>query len=204
MSISTIEFETPLGPMRVIADEIGVRLVDFNDRRDIGRAVERALVPSPEYSRERVRVRASQSHDKDALTPAFPNAYIGEGAGNAELARSQLVEYFAGTRTSFDLPLNPQGTDFQRRVWDALQQIPFAQTRSYTEQTLQVGPITALRAVAQANGQNFLAIVIPCHRVIGASGDLRGYGGGLARKRWLIDHECAVAGTATSTLFATR
>ncbi len=187
MSIAEIEFDTPLGLMRAIADDVGVRLIDFHDRRDVDRAVERCLAPGLDAGVE--------SFNRDA------NSRRG-AALNAERAREQVLEYFAGARTTFDLPLNPPGTEFQHRVWNALKQIPFAETRTYAQQTLVVGPITALRAVAQANGQNFCAIVIPCHRVIGAQGELRGYGGGLERKRWLLDHESAVAGTAPTTLFA--
>ncbi|WP_033959672.1 methylated-DNA--[protein]-cysteine S-methyltransferase [Psychroserpens jangbogonensis] len=102
---------------------------------------------------------------------------------------TQLKEYFEGTRTEFDLILNPQGTTFQNKVWKQLQQIPFGKTFSYLELSRQLGDIKAIRAVANANGKNPLWIIIPCHRVIGSDGSLTGYGGGLYRKQWLLEHE---------------
>lgn len=104
----------------------------------------------------------------------------------------QLQEYFEGKRTSFDLTLNPQGTEFQKRVWEALLQIPYGKTTSYLELSKKLGDIKAIRAVASANGKNPLWIVIPCHRVIGSNGDLTGYAGGLHRKKWLLEHESPV------------
>ncbi len=101
----------------------------------------------------------------------------------------QLQEYFEGTRDSFSLTLNPNGTDFQKRVWDALQDIPYGKTLSYLELSKILGNVKAIRAVAAANGKNPLWIVIPCHRVIGSDGSLTGYAGGLHRKKWLLDHE---------------
>lgn len=101
----------------------------------------------------------------------------------------QLNEYFEGKRTQFDLALNPEGTDFQKRVWDALQTIPYGKTCSYLELAQQLGDVKAIRAVANANGKNPLWIVVPCHRVIGSDGSLTGYAGGLYRKQWLLEHE---------------
>lgn len=101
----------------------------------------------------------------------------------------QLNDYFQGKRTSFDCNLNPQGTDFQKRVWSALLDIPFGKTRTYLEQAKILGDVKAIRAVAAANGKNPLWIVVPCHRVIGSDGSLTGYAGGLWRKNWLLDHE---------------
>jgi len=101
----------------------------------------------------------------------------------------QLQEYFEGTRDSFSITLNPHGTDFQRRVWDALQEIPYGKTVSYLELSKSLGDVKAIRAVAAANGKNPLWIVIPCHRVIGSDGSLTGYAGGLHRKKWLLNHE---------------
>ena len=102
---------------------------------------------------------------------------------------TQLKEYFAGTRTEFKLKLNPKGTEFQQRVWQELLNIPFNKTRSYLEQTKAIGDVKAIRAVASANGKNPIAIIIPCHRVIGSDGSLTGYAGGLWRKKWLLAHE---------------
>lgn len=108
----------------------------------------------------------------------------------AEVKR-QLEEYFEGTRREFDLRLSPEGTDFQKLVWEALRDIPYGTTISYQELANRIGAEKAVRAVGAANGANPIPIIIPCHRVIGADGSLTGYGGGLERKRWLLDHEAA-------------
>ncbi|WP_326686514.1 MULTISPECIES: methylated-DNA--[protein]-cysteine S-methyltransferase [unclassified Streptomyces] len=102
---------------------------------------------------------------------------------------TQLGEYFAGERTGFDLELAPRGTDFQRTVWDGLCRIPYGETVTYGELAEEIGRPSAARAVGLANGRNPIGIVIPCHRVIGSTGDLTGYGGGLERKRHLLDFE---------------
>ena len=126
---------------------------------------------------------SENSHDlPDSLIPAV----------------TQLKEYFKGNRQEFSLKLNPQGTEFQKRVWKALQDIPYGKTISYLQLSRQLGDIKAIRAVAAANGKNPLWVVIPCHRVIGSDGSLTGYAGGLDRKKWLLDHECPVRQT---TLF---
>lgn len=101
----------------------------------------------------------------------------------------QLQEYFEGSRSKFDLILNPQGTTFQNKVWKQLQEIPYGKTISYLELSKQLGDAKAIRAVANANGKNPLWIVVPCHRVIGSDGSLTGYAGGLHRKQWLLEHE---------------
>lgn len=101
----------------------------------------------------------------------------------------QLEEYFEGKRKDFDLKLNPQGTEFQQKVWKALLEIPYGKTVSYMDQTKKLGDVKAIRAVASANGKNPLWIVVPCHRVIGTNGSLTGYAGGLSRKKWLLEHE---------------
>ncbi len=107
-------------------------------------------------------------------------------------ARQQLTEYFGRTRTSFDLPLEPLGSTFQRRVWDALRAIPYGTTLSYSELARRLGDTRATRAVGAANAKNPIPIIVPCHRVVGARGDLTGFGGGLDRKRWLLEHEGAL------------
>ncbi|PCJ97616.1 MAG: cysteine methyltransferase [Flavobacteriaceae bacterium] len=104
----------------------------------------------------------------------------------------QLNEYFEGKRTNFSLSLNPQGTDFQKRVWTELQNIPYGKTISYLDLSKKLGDVKAIRAAASANGKNPLWIVIPCHRVIGSDGSLTGYAGGLHRKKWLLEHESPV------------
>jgi methylated-DNA-[protein]-cysteine S-methyltransferase len=107
-------------------------------------------------------------------------------------ARDQLDAYFDARLRQFDLPLEPQGTEFQRRVWDSLTLIPFGETISYAELARRVDKPKAVRAVGAANGRNPLMIIVPCHRVIGADGSLTGFGAGIERKRWLLDHETRV------------
>ena len=108
------------------------------------------------------------------------------------LAKKQLAEYFQGERREFELPLTPRGTPFQKRVWEELSRIPYGETVSYGEIARRVGDAKACRAVGLANGRNPISIVVPCHRVIGASGKLTGYGGGLDRKRFLLQFEASV------------
>jgi len=156
--------ETPLGTMLALADEGSLRLLEFVDRRGL----ERELV----LLRRRL---------KCAIVP-------GNNPVLDETAR-QLVRYFAGESLTFDLPLAPVGSDFQRRVWAELQKIPPGRTRSYAEMAVKLGVPKGPRAVGRANGSNMLAIVIPCHRVINADGSLCGYAGGLWRKQRLLEHE---------------
>lgn len=101
----------------------------------------------------------------------------------------QLTEYFEGSRRNFDLKLNPQGTGFQKKVWNILKEIPYGKTITYADLSIKLGDPKTIRAAASANGKNPLWIVIPCHRVIGSDGSLVGYAGGLARKKWLLEHE---------------
>src|SRR4051812_76775 len=156
--------ETPLGAMLAIADDEGLRLLEFVDRR----AMEREL----SILRRRLRT----------------NVVPGEHRNLAAI-RAQLAEYFTGKRMEFDLPLVPIGSQFQLRAWKILCTIPAGETRSYSWMAEQLGDPNARRAVGHANGSNMLCIVIPCHRVIRADGTLCGYGGGLWRKKWLLDHE---------------
>lgn len=101
----------------------------------------------------------------------------------------QLEEYFNGNRLIFELPFSQPGTEFQQKIWQLLMLIPFGKTLSYKQLTVQFGDLKAIRAVASANGKNNLAILVPCHRVIGSNGTLTGYAGGLWRKKWLLEHE---------------
>lgn len=101
----------------------------------------------------------------------------------------QLSEYFEGKRRIFSLKLSPQGTDFQKRVWKQLEEIPFGKTMSYQQMATKLGDSKVIRAAASANGKNPISIIIPCHRVIGSDGSLTGYAGGLHRKKWLLEHE---------------
>jgi len=116
-------------------------------------------------------------------------------------AKVELTEYFAGTRTAFTVPLDPEGTPFQKRVWDALCTIPFGETRSYRDIADFIGQPTATRAVGLANGRNPIGIIVPCHRVIGRDGSLTGYAGGLAAKSWLLDHEGVAVQRGQTLLF---
>jgi AraC family transcriptional regulator of adaptative response/methylated-DNA-[protein]-cysteine methyltransferase len=156
--------DTPLGPMTAIADEAALHLLEYADRRGLERQI------------ERLRSRA-----KAGIVPGRtrPIAQI----------EAELAAYFAGRSMRFATPLARHGSPFQIAVWDALVAIPAGQTRSYTGLGHAIGRPSAVRAVAQANGANPFAIVVPCHRVINADGTLGGYGGGLPRKRWLLDHE---------------
>jgi methylated-DNA-[protein]-cysteine S-methyltransferase len=113
-------------------------------------------------------------------------------------AIDQLNQYFAGERTEFDLELDMRGTQFQKDVWNALLTIPYGETRSYGEIARQIGRPDRARAVGAANGSNPISIIVPCHRVIGADGSLTGYGGGLDRKRFLLDHEAGVGSLLTA------
>lgn len=156
--------ETPLGTMLALADDQGLRLLEFVDRRGL--------------ERELVQLRRRL---KCAIVPG--NHVI------LDRTAAQLAEYFTGQRTQFDLLLAPVGSEFQLRVWAELQRIPAGCTRSYTEMATRVGLANGRRAVARANGSNMLALVIPCHRVIRADGDLCGYAGGIWRKQRLLEHE---------------
>jgi methylated-DNA-[protein]-cysteine S-methyltransferase len=143
--------------------------------------------------------------DGDALTGLYmehhrhaPPVPADAAEGRAPLADAcrQLDEYFAGERSEFDLALRAAGSDFQRAVWDELTRIPYGETMSYGELARRLGRPDAPRAVGLANGRNPISIVVPCHRVIGASGKLTGYGGGLDRKRFLLDLEAGRAALA--------
>ncbi len=156
--------DTPLGPMVAIGDEDALYLLEFFNRRALERQV------------ERLREKTGS-----VIVPGVnpPIACV----------ERELREYFEGTRKVFHTPIHLLGTTFEERVWTALMKIPSGETRSYGDVARAIGQPAAARAVARANGANRLALIIPCHRVINASGELGGYGGGLARKRWLIEHE---------------
>ncbi|MBM4222670.1 MAG: bifunctional transcriptional activator/DNA repair protein Ada [Gammaproteobacteria bacterium] len=156
--------DTKLGPMIAIADEAGLYLLEFVDRRGLEREIEKL----------RIKIKA-------AIIP-----------GTTDSIKSitlELESYFEGKLKKFNTPLHLLGSSFQRSVWAELMHIPYGQTRSYMEQSKAIDKATAYRAVANANGANQLAIIIPCHRIINSNGDLGGYGGGIARKQWLIEHE---------------
>jgi AraC family transcriptional regulator of adaptative response/methylated-DNA-[protein]-cysteine methyltransferase len=156
--------ETPLGTMLALADDAGLRLLEFVDRRGL----ERELVTL----RRRLKC------------VIVPGAHA-----HLDTVAAQLAEYFAGRRLDFEVPLAPVGSDFQQRVWGELRAIPAATTRSYAEMARRLAIPKGPRAVGRANGSNMLALVIPCHRVINSDGSLCGYAGGLWRKQRLLEHE---------------
>ena len=119
--------------------------------------------------------------EEGVISTAIPN--------ELKVAVTQIKEYFSGTRTDFDFRINPNGTDFQKKVWQELLNIPYGKTISYLDLAKKLGDPKVIRAAASANGKNPLWIVIPCHRVIGTDGSLTGYAGGLWRKKWLLEHE---------------
>ncbi|MEI7619014.1 MAG: methylated-DNA--[protein]-cysteine S-methyltransferase [Actinomycetota bacterium] len=145
-------------------------------------------------------LRAVLWHTEKPNRVPLPDRAGGEVDPNGVLAmtRAQLDEYFAGTRTEFDLALDPQGTDFQQAAWMALRSIPFAETVSYGEQARRMGDSRKARAVGAANGRNPLSIVVPCHRVVGADGSLTGFAAGIDTKSWLLSHERLVAAATAS------
>ncbi|MBS1904429.1 MAG: methylated-DNA--[protein]-cysteine S-methyltransferase [Bacteroidetes bacterium] len=132
-----------------------------------------------------------RANDRGITSISFSDALASDSEHSAivDLAARQLAEYFEGTRTVFQLPLDAGGTPFQRRVWNALLDVPFGKTASYLQIARLLGDEQAIRAVGLANGKNPIAIVVPCHRIIGSDGSLTGYAGGLWRKEWLLRHE---------------
>ncbi|MDQ1296971.1 MAG: AraC family transcriptional regulator [Bacteroidota bacterium] len=169
--IKTTIIKTPLGEMIAGATEDGICLLEFTDCRML----------NAEY--------------KD-LTKLL-NTSLEEGENrHLELLRKELAEYFDGRLQVFSVPVVIPGTEFRQSVWRELLNIPFGSTRTYQEQAESMKKPGAIRAVANANGRNRISIIIPCHRVIGSDGGLTGYGGGLKRKKWLLDHERRYSGKA--------
>lgn len=162
--IHIVRFSTPLGPMFGCATAQGVCLAEFTDRRML----------ETEFRQLQKRLNA-------VILPG-PNPHL-------EQLQTELAEYFEGQRRVFSVPLHTPGTTFQQAVWQALREIPYGETRSYKQQAAYLQQAKAVRAVASANGANRISILIPCHRVIGDNGHLTGYGGGLARKKWVLDFE---------------
>lgn len=156
--------DTPLGPMLAIADEKSLYLLEFIECRGLEREI------------EQLRIRK-----KSTITPGNTDPII--------LIERELKSYFSGKLIAFKTPIHILGTPFQQLVWNTLMPIPYGTTRSYAEQAIAIEKPSACRAVANANGANQLAIIIPCHRIINSNGNLGGYGGGIARKQWLLDHE---------------
>jgi AraC family transcriptional regulator of adaptative response/methylated-DNA-[protein]-cysteine methyltransferase len=154
--------DSPLGPILAIGDEKVLYLLEFVDRRGLEREIERM-------------------RKKFAIVPGVTPPI--------DSIRQELEQYFAGTLKEFKTPIAVMGSPFQQSVWRALQAIPYGKTCSYAELATSIGKPTAFRAAANANGANQLAIIIPCHRVINSDGKIGGYGGGVARKQWLLQHE---------------
>lgn len=167
--INITQITTPLGPMLAGATDEGICHFDFMERRML----------------ETILKRITRLLQATLVVGEHPHFQV---------LKAQMDEYFAGSRQQFDLPLHLVGTPFQKQVWQELVRIPYASTRSYKEQSVALGKLSAIRAVAGANGENGIAIIVPCHRVIGESGHLTGYGGGLWRKKWLLEHEAKHAG----------
>lgn len=178
MSKVTIKYlKTPVGRMIAGATDEGICLFDFEYRRMIDSIKKRIL-------------NGLKAEMAEGDHPCF------------NILEQQMEEYFNGSRKIFDVPLHLVGTDFQKQVWYGLLEIPYGETRSYKQQSIFLGNEKAIRAVAGANGENGIAIIIPCHRVIGENGSLTGYGGGLHRKKWLLDHELKHSGkTSQIALF---
>lgn len=162
-------FTSPLGPMFVAATEKGICLLEFTDRRML------------------------ETEFKDLQKRLGTEIIAGENEFTKQAVK-EMEEYFAGERKEFSVPLDYPGTDFQRAAWTALLDIPYGETTHYQAQAERLNQPTATRAVAAANGQNRIAIIIPCHRVIGKNGKLTGYGGGIERKKWLLEFERKHAG----------
>lgn len=160
------EITTPLGPMFAVADDRGLVLCEFADR--------------PMLPTQLERIKAVCGSAPVPGTHQF-----------LDQTQHELDEYFAGTRSEFTIPLVLDGTPFQARVWSELLKIPFGSTTSYDAIAMRLERPGAARAVGRANGDNRIAIIVPCHRVINADGSLSGYGGGKQRKRWLLSHEHA-------------
>lgn len=162
--LTTTSLETPLGSMVVISDTTWLYLLEFCDSKGVERKIKKICLET-----------------KARLMPGTTEPI-------ATLKRD-LKAYFKGTCTAFEASFYLLGSPFQKRVWKELTQVPYGQTRSYLQQAESLNKPQAVRAVARANGANPLALVIPCHRIINNNGALGGYGGGLARKKWLLDHE---------------
>lgn len=176
--LAYLVLDTPVGPLLLVAAGDGLVAANFG-----GADLDAPAPPLPPP-----HARPADAPGADAASRRVLDA-----------AAAQVAEWFAGRRTTFDVPLAPAGTAFQHRVWDALVAIPYGGTTSYLALAERLGDARAVRAVGAANGRNPLALFVPCHRVVGRDGSLTGYAGGLARKRWLLRHEARhrPAGVAT-------
>ncbi len=164
MALFWTTITSPIGNLRAIASEDFLSLLEFEDSKELSAKIEKITA----ISREKIK----ETENRILLQ-----------------TKTELSEYFEGKRKHFEIPLQPLGTEFQKHAWDALSKIPFWETRNYLEEATMIGNPKAVRAIGGANHQNPIVIIIPCHRVIGKSGKLVGYGGGLNRKEWLLSHE---------------
>jgi methylated-DNA-[protein]-cysteine S-methyltransferase len=171
--------ESPIGALHLVAED-GALVGLYTEAQPY-------VIPRPSTAVLRTALRPNGEGvlQEPGLGADGDAALLQEAAG-------QLAAWFRGALRTFDLPLRPRGTPFQRAVWQELRRIPYGTTRTYGDVAAALGNPTASRAVGAANGRNPISIIVPCHRVIGATGALTGYAGGLARKRWLLDHERAV------------
>lgn len=166
--------ESPLGELIIVSSGNGLCVVEFaDDRQQLIHKLEKKF----------------NGHLNTGIDPII------------EKCKIQLTEYFNGKRKEFDIPFDLSGSDFQKKVWNLLGSIPYGKTISYLDFSKKYGDPKAIRAIASANGDNPLAIIIPCHRVIGSDGSLIGYAGGLARKQWLLEHEQDFSGHRQEKLF---
>ncbi|MGE4290264.1 MAG: methylated-DNA--[protein]-cysteine S-methyltransferase [Salinivirgaceae bacterium] len=168
------QFESPLGIMAVAENEVGITHLSFET------AVELANKLKKQFSKK-------------------PHSLIFKSSSMIDALANQIDDFFNGTRKEFQLPLKPMGTVFQQKVWNELQKIPFGQTQTYLQQAKNAGNVKSIRASASANGKNPIALIIPCHRIIGSDGSLTGYAGGLWRKKWLLEHEAQYSGKSFQT-----
>lgn len=182
LPLNTAYCLSPLGELEIHASTAGLVAVYF---------------PAVQQDRSLASARHTELPAALGANTAFELLHLQTDSHTKSLlqeAAEQLRQYFAGERQTFNLPLAAPGTTFQQQVWHQLRQIPFGHTQSYGELAQRLGNKNAMRAVGAANGRNPIAIIVPCHRVIGADGKLTGYAGGLDRKIWLLQHEQRVAG----------
>jgi O-6-methylguanine DNA methyltransferase len=168
------EISSPLGTMAAAANSRGVYLLEFIENN----SAKKLLLDID----KRINLSDTEQENPHLI-----------------LLKNELDAYFKGALKKFTVPLDLQGSDFQKKVWMELLTIPYGETRSYEQQTLKLGDLKAIRAVASANGKNRIAIVVPCHRVIGKNGSLTGYAGGLDKKLWLLDFESKYSGKSFQT-----
>ena len=158
MNVAQLLIDSPLGPIRITADDFAINEVHFLEEAEL----------------------SSMQMEQDPTHPLLRKC------------QKELSAFFDGSLTEFTVPVRQDGTEFQQNVWDELLKIPYGKTISYLDLSKRIGDVKAIRAVGTSNGKNKIAIIVPCHRVIGKNGSLTGYAGGLGRKQWLLEHEMKV------------